>query len=281
MKLNLELSFDEFDDEDYMVSCFDDLDFFKDLENEFPVTVHNDVLMSKSDFFTKPTLKPQHIDEFDLKDETLLSEYDEVEQNVLYFNDLFPFSIIYPYDLCTDNSKNHKNNGLKTEQLRTQNGESTKAAGKAIKVLKYTLAATNVIFKLLLAKTQEGMSRWIEESTRNEAIYTHLTLRRSTKVSQSRIATLAIRLRLSACALDVLCPNNSNVTIPRRRRRQVSNIVEPEIRTIVAPMAERTMEELLHAPTERYGEAIVLPEINADHFEIKTNLLQLVQANPF
>ncbi|GJT45889.1 reverse transcriptase domain-containing protein [Tanacetum coccineum] len=74
-------------------------------------------------------------------------------------------------------------------------------------------------------------------------------------------------------------PNNSNVTIPRRRRRQVSNIVEPKIRTIV--MAERTMEELLRAPTEGYGEAIVLPEINAGHFEIKTNLLQLVQANPF
>ncbi|GKE45336.1 hypothetical protein Tco_1472620, partial [Tanacetum coccineum] len=45
-------------------------------------------------------------------------------------------------------------------------------------------------------------------------------------------------------------PNNSNVTIPRRLRKQVSNIVEPEIRTIVAPMAERTMEELLRAPTE-------------------------------
>ncbi|GJR58804.1 reverse transcriptase domain-containing protein [Tanacetum coccineum] len=46
-------------------------------------------------------------------------------------------------------------------------------------------------------------------------------------------------------------------------------------------MAERTMEELLRAPTKGYGEAIVLPEINAEHFEIKTNLLQLVQANPF
>ncbi|GJS86893.1 reverse transcriptase domain-containing protein [Tanacetum coccineum] len=46
-------------------------------------------------------------------------------------------------------------------------------------------------------------------------------------------------------------------------------------------MAELTMEELLRAPTKGYGEAIVLPEINADHFEIKTNLLQLVQANPF
>nr|GEZ02440.1 reverse transcriptase domain-containing protein [Tanacetum cinerariifolium] len=41
------------------------------------------------------------------------------------------------------------------------------------------------------------------------------------------------------------------------------------------------MEELLQAPTEGYGEAIVILKINADHFEIKTNLLQLVQANPY
>ncbi|GJV77951.1 hypothetical protein Tco_1509535 [Tanacetum coccineum] len=57
-------------------------------------------------------------------------------------------------------------------------------------------------------------------------------------------------------------PNNSNVTIPRRRNKgRAPNIVEPELRTIVAPMAERTMEELLRAPTEGYREAIVLPEI--------------------
>ncbi|GJS80327.1 hypothetical protein Tco_0730208 [Tanacetum coccineum] len=69
-------------------------------------------------------------------------------------------------------------------------------------------------------------------------------------------------------------PNNPNVTILRRQNRgRAPNIVEPELRTIaeVAPMAERTMEELLRALTEGYGEAIVLPEINADHFEIKTN----------
>ncbi|GJZ46956.1 reverse transcriptase domain-containing protein, partial [Tanacetum coccineum] len=79
-------------------------------------------------------------------------------------------------------------------------------------------------------------------------------------------------------------PNNSPVTILRHRnRRRAPNVVEPELRTIVevAPMAERTMEELLQATTEGYREAIVIPEINADHFEIKTNLLQLVQANPF
>ncbi|GKE69833.1 hypothetical protein Tco_1527905, partial [Tanacetum coccineum] len=68
------------------VSCIDDLNFFKDFEIEFPAIVYNDALTSKSYFSTEPTLCPQHIDEFDLKDETSLSEYDEVEQNVLYFN---------------------------------------------------------------------------------------------------------------------------------------------------------------------------------------------------
>nr|GEU78539.1 reverse transcriptase domain-containing protein [Tanacetum cinerariifolium] len=46
-------------------------------------------------------------------------------------------------------------------------------------------------------------------------------------------------------------------------------------------MADRTMEELLQAPTEGYGEAIVILEISAENFEIKTNLLQLVQTNKF
>ncbi|GJY89692.1 hypothetical protein Tco_0504888 [Tanacetum coccineum] len=71
------------------ISCFEDLDFFKDFENEFPTIVYNDALTSKSDLLTEPNLNPQHVDEFDLNDETLLSKYDEEEQNVLYFNDLF------------------------------------------------------------------------------------------------------------------------------------------------------------------------------------------------
>nr|GEY18076.1 reverse transcriptase domain-containing protein [Tanacetum cinerariifolium] len=79
-------------------------------------------------------------------------------------------------------------------------------------------------------------------------------------------------------------PFNSTVTIPRRsNRRRIPNIVEPKIHTIeeIVLMADRTMEELLQAPTEWYGEAIVILEILAKNFEIKTNLLQLVQANKF
>ncbi|GJW89963.1 hypothetical protein Tco_0167516 [Tanacetum coccineum] len=81
------------------VSYSNDLDYFKDFENEFLAIVYNDALTSKLDFLTEPAISPQHIDEFDLKDETSLSKCDEEEQNVLNFNDLFPFNIIYPNDL--------------------------------------------------------------------------------------------------------------------------------------------------------------------------------------
>ncbi|GKD06198.1 hypothetical protein Tco_1181172 [Tanacetum coccineum] len=84
------------------ISCFDDLDFFKDFENEFPAIVYNDAQTSKSDLLTELILSPQHIDEFNLNDKTSLSEYDEEEQNILYFNDLFPFNIIHPGDLKTE-----------------------------------------------------------------------------------------------------------------------------------------------------------------------------------
>ncbi|GJU97319.1 hypothetical protein Tco_1326590 [Tanacetum coccineum] len=103
-EIKFRVLFDDFDDEDYtpIVSCLNDLDFFKDFENEFPAIVYNDTFTSKSDLLTKPILNPQHIDGFNLKDETSLSECVEEEQNVLNFNDLFPFNIIYPNDLKSD-----------------------------------------------------------------------------------------------------------------------------------------------------------------------------------
>ncbi|GJX55999.1 reverse transcriptase domain-containing protein [Tanacetum coccineum] len=48
------------------------------------------------------------------------------------------------------------------------------------------------------------------------------------------------------------------------------------------PMADnRTMAQLLEAPTEGYEDAIVVPEITANNFEIKHGLLNLVQNKQF
>ncbi|GJY25321.1 hypothetical protein Tco_0400047 [Tanacetum coccineum] len=76
-KADFRMPFDESDDEDYTptVSYFDDLDYFKDFEKEFPAIVYNDGLTSKLDFLTEPSISPQHVDEFNLKDETSLSKF--------------------------------------------------------------------------------------------------------------------------------------------------------------------------------------------------------------
>ncbi|GJS50086.1 hypothetical protein Tco_0600207 [Tanacetum coccineum] len=144
-EIDFRISFDESDDEDYTIICdknlfsykmisvnnlktdskndnekvilsipspepttsyIDDLDFFNDFENEFPAIVYNDAQTSKSYLLTEPILSPQHIDEFNLNDETSVSEYDEDEQNILYFNDLFPFNIIRHDDLKSEKDNN-------------------------------------------------------------------------------------------------------------------------------------------------------------------------------
>ncbi|GKA63849.1 hypothetical protein Tco_0763455 [Tanacetum coccineum] len=87
-------------------SYIDDLDFFNGFENEFPAIVYNDAQTSKSDLLTEPILSPQHIDEFNLNNETSVSEYDEDKQNTLYFNDIFPFNIIRPDDLKSEKDNN-------------------------------------------------------------------------------------------------------------------------------------------------------------------------------
>ncbi|GJX77784.1 hypothetical protein Tco_0324595 [Tanacetum coccineum] len=50
---------------------------------------------------------------------------------------------------------------------------------------------------------------------------------------------------------------------------------------IVTMDDNRTMTQLLEAPTEGYEDAIVVPEITANNFEIKHGLLNLVQNKQF
>nr|GEW62040.1 reverse transcriptase domain-containing protein [Tanacetum cinerariifolium] len=70
-------------------------------------------------------------------------------------------------------------------------------------------------------------------------------------------------------------------TIPRHSRKHTSNVVEPEIRTIVEMTDNRTMAQMLQAPIEGYEDAIVVPPINANNFELKQTLINLVQNNQF
>nr|GEZ75058.1 reverse transcriptase domain-containing protein [Tanacetum cinerariifolium] len=89
---------------------------------------------------------------------------------------------------------------------------------------------------------------------------------------------------------DRTCASNlivESFKIPKRRnRRHSKQIVEPEFRTIgvtpVATMADmRTISELLEALTKGYGDAIVIPAILAENFELKFGILSLVTSSQF
>ncbi|GJU48525.1 hypothetical protein Tco_1218080 [Tanacetum coccineum] len=78
---------------------------------------------------------------------------------------------------------------------------------------------------------------------------------------------------------------NPTSTIPKRRNRRRSiQRVEPFslVETPVVTMADqRTMEQLLQAPTEGYRDAIVIPAILVENYELKHGLLNLVTSKPF
>ncbi|GKB14736.1 reverse transcriptase domain-containing protein [Tanacetum coccineum] len=73
----------------------------------------------------------------------------------------------------------------------------------------------------------------------------------------------------------------------KRRQQQVrqTSVESPNLEKPNPPIVtmddNRTMAQLLEAPTEGYEDAIVVPEINANNFEIKHGLLNLVQNKQF
>ncbi|GJZ14093.1 hypothetical protein Tco_0549323 [Tanacetum coccineum] len=96
----------------------EDVYYVKFFEKEFPAIVYNDALICKFNFSSEPNVSPQHTNEFNLKNETSLFEYNGEEQNVIYFNDLFPFNVIYPDDLKSD-----KDNDNDTINIRQPSGD--------------------------------------------------------------------------------------------------------------------------------------------------------------
>ncbi|GJU22373.1 hypothetical protein Tco_1155715 [Tanacetum coccineum] len=75
-----------------------------------------------------------------------------------------------------------------------------------------------------------------------------------------------------------------STTLKGRNRRRSKQRVKPfslEETSIVTMADQRTMAELIQAPTEGYGYAIVIPAILAENFELKHGLLNLVTSKQF
>nr|GEX19210.1 reverse transcriptase domain-containing protein [Tanacetum cinerariifolium] len=75
---------------------------------------------------------------------------------------------------------------------------------------------------------------------------------------------------------------NSKGRNRRRSKQRIENLNLEELSPPVVTMADQsTMAQLLQEPTEGYEDAIVVPKITADNFELKHGLLTLVQNKQF
>nr|GEV13513.1 reverse transcriptase domain-containing protein [Tanacetum cinerariifolium] len=86
----------------------------------------------------------------------------------------------------------------------------------------------------------------------------------------------------SSFNLLVVSPPNPSTSNPKHRNRKRSKqpfiIEESPVDTMVD---QRTMAELLRTPTEGYAEAIVVPPILAEQFELKHSLINMMTSNQF
>ncbi|GKE12358.1 hypothetical protein Tco_1415909 [Tanacetum coccineum] len=74
-------------------------------------------------------------------------------------------------------------------------------------------------------------------------------------------------------------PTTSNPKCHNRRRsKQPFSLEESPLDTMAD---QHTMAELLRAPTEGYAEAIMVPPILAEHFELKHILINMMTSNQF
>ncbi|GKC67231.1 reverse transcriptase domain-containing protein [Tanacetum coccineum] len=76
-------------------------------------------------------------------------------------------------------------------------------------------------------------------------------------------------------------PPSTSMNMKRRNRRHSKQPFSLKESPIVTMADQRTMAELLRAPTEGYAEAIVVPPILAEHFKLKHSLINMMTSDQF
>nr|GEV91819.1 reverse transcriptase domain-containing protein [Tanacetum cinerariifolium] len=90
-----------------------------------------------------------------------------------------------------------------------------------------------------------------------------------------------MRTRFSSNQVGETSTNPNPKGRDRRRSKQRVKPFSLEETLVVTMVDQRTMAELLRAPTEGYAEAIVVPPIPAKHFELNHSLINLVTSKQF
>nr|GEV76624.1 reverse transcriptase domain-containing protein [Tanacetum cinerariifolium] len=129
---------------------------------------------------------------------------------------------------------------------------------------------------MLKVSPRKGVIRFRERGKLNpwlceEAVYFHLIY----FCHQSDFPVKCMQTRSSSKFVSESSSSPISTNSKHRNRRRLKPRVEPFSIPIVMMADNRTMEEMPQAPMEGYGDAIVVSDILAENFEIRTELHQI------
>ncbi|GJR05070.1 hypothetical protein Tco_0528054 [Tanacetum coccineum] len=81
---------------------FEDIDYFKDFENEFPAIVYKDALTSEPEVSTEPTVSAHHVKKVDFDFVISFDEYDDEDYTFTYDKNTFSYKLVSVNDLKSD-----------------------------------------------------------------------------------------------------------------------------------------------------------------------------------
>ncbi|GJX64248.1 hypothetical protein Tco_0298591, partial [Tanacetum coccineum] len=271
-EIDFRISFDESDEKDYTM-IYDKNSFsYKIISvNDLKTDSENDndkVNMPSFSFLTEPTVSPQHIDEFNLKDETSLSECDEEEQNVICFNDLFPFNVIFPNDSKSDKDTDDD----KIDMIQSSGNFSVKPLPDVINT--DDDAYVNASNKLLEAR-HDTSNKIFKTETFIKELNVNIVACINTAYPGEQILRIdflySFRRHFKTLSLDELRSPDFNLLSDQEYSEEE-----------VAKKITETMEQYMSKTRADYGSWVARPKIkDKDNFKLKGQFLKELRTNTF
>nr|GEW50119.1 hypothetical protein [Tanacetum cinerariifolium] len=96
------------------VKYFKDIDYFKDLETDFPAIIYKDALTSELRVSSEPTVSAHHAKKVDFDFVISFDEYDDEDYTFTYDKNSFSYKLVYVNDLNLDSDND--NDEIDTKQ---------------------------------------------------------------------------------------------------------------------------------------------------------------------
>ncbi|GJW00724.1 hypothetical protein Tco_1555975 [Tanacetum coccineum] len=87
------------------VMYFEDIDYFKDFENEFPAIVYKDALTSEPEVSSEPMVSAHHFNKVDFDFMISFDESDDEDYTFSYDKNSFSYKLVSINDLKSDSNK--------------------------------------------------------------------------------------------------------------------------------------------------------------------------------